>query len=1602
MDLISNQSRRLDRDPEHEPSEQPLIAPTGVMEVDAMADVLNRTGAAFTEPPPPEQGALGAANQIVGGAMGLISAPFELLDTGFAMATAPLAALAPGLPAATLLAPHIGPDHAHLHPPSWIPPAPPVPLPSRGLVLAAGVLSVLIGGIPATAAGDVGLAPTCGGTHPAFEIFTGSSSVFVGGARAARMLDITRHCDPASAGAGLKLGIAGVAAGALGGAAEAVGGNVLAAGVAAAQAAADAVALAMAAMLGKDPGLPPTIGMLALGNPTVLIGGLPMPEVLELFTGLGKVLRLGGEQLAKLRRGAGKPMSSASTLSTPGPGTRIHQTKCTDPSEPIDPFTGEVYNDFIDVRSPEGFVWARHYRSHWHDHQTGFGAGFRHGYEDELVLEPTRAILYEYGGERLEFPRREDGRYAGACMGRRLHEHGPNQWTIDRGGTRRSFERTPADERQQPRARLRQISDARSEQSLEYDEQGRLVRIHQNFCGHPFEVALIWNDRLITAIERGPAGQPHTRMATYEYGEHRELVRVRDALGREVTHAWDRARRMTRLTDRRGYSFYWSYDRHGRCVESWGQDDLWRAELRYEPGRTLVRKADGGEWVHVYSPHGELEAIIDPGGGIERFEHEDGRIVGHLRPDGRAFAWLYDDDGEHIGRLDEFARLLPPLDELPTPPDPLALELPDEPMLWLHGSASMRSVGSWADRVPPSIRADLRRFFAATTSASAPTPAPRHDALGRVIARPAADGSIECYELDEEGNVVARTDRDGSVWRYTIGSWNLQMAERDPLGGHTQWRFDAHANIRAIIDAGGNVSAYVHDRCDRLIEVHRHDRTRERYEYDSGGRLLAKLDGEDRPLLRFEPGERGLMRARILADGETQRFEYDRFGNVSRASNDAADLRMSHDLDNRRTADLRDGLGVEHQHDADGLRTTTYFGRFEVRHGRLGEGVVELLTPDGTRQVIRQSREGYVLRELGNGSRELSHFDHEGRCSGKLGWRAGHELPSWSVRYEHSPGGELRRVVDSRRGITEYEYDAAHRLILERTPDGEQRRIVYDAAGNIERRPGIEAAYGPGNMLVSVNGARVEHDSRDHVRAIIHDEGSLEFEYDSLDRLRCVRTRSRGEQVRAWETRDDALGRRVYKRCEGRQTDYWWDGDRLAAERDGAGRVRIYIYPDLHALVPLMFIEYEGLDANPSSGRAYWLFTNHIGVPSHVEDRDGQIVWFARHIDPYGELEIDERSTLSLALRFPGHVYDEETGLHDNRFRYYSPKLGRFLQSDPAGQSGGINLYAYSPRPTVEVDLVGLHPSKKKQKTGPSSSSSSATGPDTESTTPSPPSLSAESSTVTPSVSPSLSLPPPPTGGTGAPISSAPSSTVTTVPPASLPPKPYESPGGTRRVQSLGGTTYVSGAPSGKMAKKTRRNAAGYNNPPHSHSNMLPLWRKCASSVSPEFENEGQLRKWVMDPKRTFLMTDSTGSKTIKKKGHSNGVLGHGESAGANWNREGHKRPRKDNLAHNRQTSVYSNIEYRPWSDASGASEARYLSPGPHLESHPTYWDPSAPGFTGGSWPTWTRETPQPSSPTTATVPSTATTTTPPSVPSPSTATVPSPGGDDGEELAEV
>ena len=140
--------------------------------VTVMADIVNNAAAPFhpDAQPDPKKGDAGKVEFYVGAVMGVVGAPFELLDTGFALVTAPLAALMPGFPAAVLFMPHLGTMHGHAHPPSLIPPSVvPVPLPSIGTVLTAGCVSVLIGGVPAARAGDLGLAITCFSFGPAFR-----------------------------------------------------------------------------------------------------------------------------------------------------------------------------------------------------------------------------------------------------------------------------------------------------------------------------------------------------------------------------------------------------------------------------------------------------------------------------------------------------------------------------------------------------------------------------------------------------------------------------------------------------------------------------------------------------------------------------------------------------------------------------------------------------------------------------------------------------------------------------------------------------------------------------------------------------------------------------------------------------------------------------------------------------------------------------------------------------------------------------------------------------------------------------------------------------------------------------------------------------------------------------------------------------------------------------------------------------------------------------------------------------------------------------------------------------------------------------------------
>ena len=103
----------------------------------------------------------------------------------------------------------------------------------------------------------------------------------------------------------------------------------------------------------------------------------------------------------------------------------------------------------------------------------------------------------------------------------------------------------------------------------------------------------------------------------------------------------------------------------------------------------------------------------------------------------------------------------------------------------------------------------------------------------------------------------------------------------------------------------------------------------------------------------------------------------------------------------------------------------------------------------------------------------------------------------------------------------------------------------------------------------------------------------------------------------------------------------------------------------------------------------YYYHLDHLGTPRELTNEQGKIVWKAQY-KTYGNVALKNVEEVENNLRFQGQYFDEETGLHYNRHRYYDPSVGQFTTQDPIGLLGGVNNYQYAPNPTGWVDPSGL------------------------------------------------------------------------------------------------------------------------------------------------------------------------------------------------------------------------------------------------------------------------------------------------------------------------
>ncbi|WP_418646896.1 RHS repeat-associated core domain-containing protein [Thauera butanivorans] len=195
------------------------------------------------------------------------------------------------------------------------------------------------------------------------------------------------------------------------------------------------------------------------------------------------------------------------------------------------------------------------------------------------------------------------------------------------------------------------------------------------------------------------------------------------------------------------------------------------------------------------------------------------------------------------------------------------------------------------------------------------------------------------------------------------------------------------------------------------------------------------------------------------------------------------------------------------------------------------------------------------------------------------------------------------------------------------------------------------------NQYTAAAGASITHDNRGNLTG----DGVWTYTYDVDNKLKTA-NKSGYAATLAY----DAEGRLRRTTLAGTITDLMYDGVDLVAEYDSTGTLlRRYVHgPGVDEAL----VWYEGTTTTNKT----WLYADHLGSIMGAANSAGTSTAVYSY-GPYGEPNV----TTGVRFRYTGQQYLGGLNLYYYKARFYSPSLGRFLQTDPIGTADDLNLYAY-------------------------------------------------------------------------------------------------------------------------------------------------------------------------------------------------------------------------------------------------------------------------------------------------------------------------------------
>jgi RHS repeat-associated protein len=1017
-------------------------------------------------------GPASAVQGFVGSVMTTITAPIDAANLAVAKATLALLEVLPKMPAVRLYSDLVFQfGHSHPHPPSFG-----FPLPSTGPLLASGCMSVLINGQPAARNGDMGLAIWCGGYFPIFELITGSSHVFIGGARAARsFMDVTLHCLPDPLGGKWGLGKLDIAMAVFGAGmsalnvaasmeqqtvaenkaaasmlqsslaaeyademaadtsievedvanaeaeaanaaaeAEAMAARSAAAGVGTATAAAQMAADVAAIAMGLLMGKDPGIGF-PLG---MMVTGSPN-VLIGGFPMPGWDVILKG--LFKLLR----PVLRRIQLKMPQ--GRLRRAACALTGHPVDVASGRMVTskiDFeIDGRIP--IIFERSYDTASIDYESPIGWGWTHPY-DQHLWENKRSnciVWRDRENRQVRFDRLK--------IGEKYFQPLERVW-LERT-SENDFVLTDLNDG------LNYCFGSLNTLTERFDSEATALRLLRISDRNDNQVDLVYNDSLLSEISNGSGTfvslsyrtfSGKTRLAEirqnlkngqniglmqYFYDGEGDLISATDRTYVPFTYFYE-GHLMTRETNRNGLSFYFEYDGEGtnaRCIHTWGDGGIYERWLTYAPKAWITRVKDGLGGETVYH-YNELDLVT--------------KI---FNADGGTLQFEYGFSGELVKETDEIGRV----------------------RTFTYDAQLTRSGMEQPDGT-------VRSFG--------------FNQYGQPVTAIDESGAVWNREYDERGNIRAVVDPLGTRHEYETNLQGDIVRFRDHFGAESVLDWSSGGQIVSIERPGGLKTSFVQNERNAVYEViDEFTGIRARYSYDDIGRVIKTTElnrrGETISVETFGYDPEGNTTSYIDPLGHRTLFKYAGFNKLVEEV-DALGFKRSFNFDSEgRLSEVINERRENYKFEYNGL-----------------EDIVAEVGYDGSRYDYRYNPAGELIYQKDALERETHiHRDVMGRETRRI------RSDASNVEFEYDVCGRITTARNA-AGVISRTYDPAWQLITEEF-NGHLVAYSYDPEG---RRTSRISSSADGSSIVEYR-----YDSEDNLISVVIGGREIHFERDAIGRL---------------------------------------------------------------------------------------------------------------------------------------------------------------------------------------------------------------------------------------------------------------------------------------------------------------------------------------------------------------------------------------------------------------------------------------------------------------------------------------------------------------------